>query len=252
MDINHISVSRKQVFDLCQQQYKFQYHLKAPKDKEEPFYFIYGKIVHKIAEIYVKAKGDLTLNQASKQVLQGEVEIEPEKFAPKLPSDYLKRFPKHIQAIQSLTKKIGLDGLTEQEFYYDLDPPNEKFVKGVIDRIIQRGDKFFIIDYKTTQERSQKNEYTILHDLQLKCYAKVIQKKYNAKAENIQTALYYLENEKLLPVKFSQKSIDESWKALLDVYNQIKAANPDKVRGNVGYHCRNCSYAKQCPFYSIT
>ena len=57
MDINHISVSRKGCFDLCQQQYKFKYHLKVETDVEEPFYFTYGKIVHRIAEKYVDYKG---------------------------------------------------------------------------------------------------------------------------------------------------------------------------------------------------
>ena len=43
MDIQHISVSRKQTWDTCQQQYKYKYHLKLTPEREQPEYFAYGK-----------------------------------------------------------------------------------------------------------------------------------------------------------------------------------------------------------------
>jgi len=53
MLINHLSVSRSQCFELCQTQYKYKYHLKVVPDKPEQIYFVYGKLIHKAAEIYV-------------------------------------------------------------------------------------------------------------------------------------------------------------------------------------------------------
>jgi ATP-dependent helicase/DNAse subunit B len=54
MNIEHISVSRYQVFVECKQKYKYRYHLAIKPDKPEPFYFTYGKIVHKIAEVNLR------------------------------------------------------------------------------------------------------------------------------------------------------------------------------------------------------
>ena len=57
MNIEHISVSRKQCFDTCKAQYKYRYHLKIVSEEPTADHFTYGKIVHKVAENYVEEKG---------------------------------------------------------------------------------------------------------------------------------------------------------------------------------------------------
>ena len=54
MKIEHLSVSRKQLWDQCNQAYKYKYHLRLASQEPEPEYFLYGKLVHKVAEEYVK------------------------------------------------------------------------------------------------------------------------------------------------------------------------------------------------------
>ena len=54
MNIEHISVSRKQCFDTCKAQYKYRYHLKIVSEAPTADHFTYGKIVHKVAENYVE------------------------------------------------------------------------------------------------------------------------------------------------------------------------------------------------------
>jgi len=85
--------------------------------------------------------------------------------------------------------------------------------------------------------------------LQLRTYARIVQKEFNVPAENINTALYYLEGGDLISTKFSQKSLEEAEKTLLDCYDEIYNFDPDNVWGNVGNHCFRCEYCKICPFF---
>jgi RecB family exonuclease len=253
MKINHISVSRKDTWDLCKAKYKFKYHLGLKSPEEEPFYFTYGKIAHAIAEEYVKARGKKKLQDVCGDVLSGKILIEnyegEGQKAPALPRNYQERLKLHLRAIQKLTDQVGFDGELEYPFEYDLDPPNGRNIVGFIDRLIQKDDKFFIIDYKTTQKgKYRKTEKTIKEDLQLRCYSRVIQKKFDVPAKSIRAALYYLEEGKLLGSQFSESSLAAAEKDLLDTYRQIESADPDKTWGTIGNHCDRCEFKSMCPF----
>ena len=259
MNINHISVSRKKCYDMCGQQYKYRYHLKVPRPGPEPFYFTYGSIVHRIAEVYVQNRGELKIGDIAKDLLRGKIEYENGKPCPvkELPEDYAKKFQKHLRAVQNLTEKIGTGGITEKQFRYDIDPPNKRFVTGFIDRLILKGEgedrKAFIIDYKTTKRgKFRVNQDTVKHDLQLRMYSRVIQREYGLKAENIKAALFYLEGENLIACQYSDESLQRAEKELLESYVMIEAADPDQVWGKVGWHCKNCDYAGMCAFYTPT
>lgn len=254
MNITHISVSRKSVWDECKVKYKYKYHEKIESPEEEPFYFVYGKIVHKIAEEYVRARGERELFDVKDDVLQGRIPIESyegeEQHAPPLPMTYKNRMGEHLSSIRKITEQIGFDGELEWSFRYDLDPPNEKFVVGFIDRLIRKDDQFWIIDYKTTKKgRFRKTRNTIREDLQLRAYARIVQKEFNVPAENIRAALYYLEGGELIGAKFTESSLLAAEKELLFAYDDIKSFPPDKAWGNIGYHCKRCDYRSLCPFY---
>lgn len=252
MNISHISVSRKSVWDTCKKQYYYKYHIKQEVDEEEPFYFVYGKIIHKIAEEYVGGKGKRSLNEVRDDVLEGRIPIESyegkDEFAPSLPFDYKMRMPEHLASVKKITDQMGFDGELEWPFEYDLDPPNHKLVVGFIDRLIQKDDKFWILDYKTTKKgKYRKDEESIKYDLQLRCYARIVQKTFNVPAQNIKTALYYLEGGNLIGAKFSEAQLIAAEEELLEAYNQIKEYPPDQVWGTVGQHCKRCDYRKICP-----
>lgn len=252
-----MSVSRDQVWKLCDQQYKYKYHLKTDSLEPEPFYFIYGKIFHRIAEDYVLARGEKTLPEIAKAVLAGEIAIEEQNgqpiFAPPLLPDYRARLSEHLGSLRRLTEKLGFDGYTEYDFEYDLDPPNKRNLVGFIDRLFQKGDNWYIIDYKTTKRGPyRKNEKTVLTDLQLRCYAKVVQRDFNVPAENIKTALYYVEGANLIGAQFTQASLDAAEQELRKSYLEIEAKHENEVFGNVGEHCQRCNWRKICPFYRAT
>lgn len=250
MDINHISVSRKKCFDLCQQQYKYRYHLKVEAPGPEPFYFTYGTIVHKIAELYVKHRGELKIGDICLDILRGKIELEDGRVCPAIPEDYKKKLQKHLKAIQNLTTRIGTEGIVEHNFRYDLDPPHGKHVTGFIDRLILKKDKAFIIDYKTTKRgKFRVNKESVVSDLQLRTYARVVQTEFGIKPENIKAALFYLEGENLIGCQYSEESLIAVENELKKAFYRIESANPDKVWGNVGWHCKNCDYANMCQFY---
>jgi len=255
MHIEHLSISRRGVYHDCNAKYKFQYHLQLPRDLgiDEPIYFIYGKIIHTIAEEFVLRNGKSTLNAIAKEVLSGKLEVEEGVKAPKLPAEYQSKLPDHLRSLKKLNDKIGVDGTVEYEFLHDLEPPNKKFLKGFIDRIIVRNGKYFLIDYKTTKKgRFRKNRATITQDMQLKAYAAVVRRNFNVKAEDIRAALYYLDGGELFATTFTEASLDKAEAELLQTYNQIAAHDPNNIVPNVGEHCRRCDYRLSCPFVKLT
>lgn len=264
MDINHISVSRKKCHDLCEQQYKYRYHLKLASPAPEPFYFTYGTIVHKIAELYVENKGEKPIGEIALEITRGKTPIDDEgKLCPNIPDDYKKKMTKHLRAIQNLNDRIGWDGIVEWKFHYDLDPPNKRNVTGFVDRLIlrdengkpvdgkeQKAHRAFIIDYKTTKKGKWRvNEETVKEDLQLRMYARVVQREFGINPENVKAALYYLEGENLIAAQYNEESLAAVEKELKEAFIRIEKADPDKVWGNVGWHCKQCDYATLCPFY---
>jgi CRISPR/Cas system-associated exonuclease Cas4 (RecB family) len=251
MKINHLSVSRKQLWDQCQQAYKYKYHLEVESQEVEPEYFAYGKLVHKVAEDYVKNKGEIEINEILKKYISGELLLENKKV--ELSTEYKNKLKEHISNIKKLSDRVGFEGETEYAFNFDLDYPNKKTLSGVIDRLIIKEDKCFIIDYKTTKRgKWRKTENTIRQDVQMLSYAMVAEKEFNIKPENIRAALFYLDGGNLIPVKFNRHMIDKTKELLLSTYDLIKNKNPEEVWGKTGEHCRRCAFRKICPFWSLT
>lgn len=251
MKINHLSVSRKQLWDQCQQAYKYKYHLEVETQEEEPEYFAYGKLVHKVAEDYVKNKGNIEINEILKQYLSGSLLLEGKKI--NLSTEYKNKLGEHISNIKKLSDRVGFEGETEYFFNFDLDHPNKKILSGVIDRLVIKDNKCFIIDYKTTKKgKWRKNESTIRQDIQMLSYAMVAEKEFNINIENIRAALYYLDGGNLVPMKFNKQMIERAKGLLASTYDLIKEKNPEEVWGKTGEHCRRCQFRKICPFYSIT
>jgi putative RecB family exonuclease len=250
MNIEHISVSRGKSYKQCPYYYKLKYHDKIPNPGEEQFYFVYGKIVHKIAETVIDEVGKRPIDLICEDVLKGRIEIEDGKKAPPLPLDYRKRMPLHIKSLKKLNEAIGYGGVTEHKFKYDLEPPFGKMVTGFIDRIIIKDGRAWIIDYKTTKKGPfRETRESVRYDPQLRMYSRVVQKEFGLEPKNIRAALYYLEDGETLDASYDEQSLDSIESELLSLYDEIKGVPPENAFGKVGRHCSFCEYKDMCPFF---
>lgn len=250
----HMSVSRRQTWQDCQAKYKYHYHLKLKTDEPTQPYFTYGKVVHKIAEEYVREQGKKAIESIAADVLSGKIPTE-DGGIPDIDPTYKSKLKNHLRNLKNFNDKIGFDGLLEWKFHYDLGPPKEQFLTGFIDRLIIRGDKYFIIDYKTTKKgKWRKNANTIRTDLQLRCYSRVVQKEFGAKPENIRSCLFYVDGGQgeILSARFTEESLISAEQELHNVFNEIITTNVNDVYGRVGDQCRLCQFKKMCSFYSLT
>lgn len=250
MKILHTSVSRTENYIRCPQSYKYRYHLDIIPETT-PFHFTFGKIVHKIIEVYTLNRGKKSINEVQKEVLDGTIPYEEGKTIPNLDNLVKQRLNAHVHNFMRLADKIGTDGEVEWPFDIDLDPPGGKKWVGFIDRMIVKKDHVFIIDYKTTRKgKWRKNHNTIKKDLQIQGYCYVAANHFKLPAANVRAALYYLEDATLVDSGcFDEEVLQSVPKNLLNIYNTIQSHDPDKVVGKTGDHCRNCDYSDICPFY---
>jgi ATP-dependent exoDNAse (exonuclease V) beta subunit len=212
-------------------------------------------MVHKIGELYVEGKDPSRFNEIVNDVMNGKIEIEEGKTAPKLDEEYSQKLGEHLKNLREFTLKIGMDypGHTEYQFKYDLMPPNEYYVTGFIDRIVIKDGKYFILDYKTTKKGPwRKNKNTVLKDLQLRLYANVVHKEFGVDPENIHCCLYYLDGGNLVGATYNKQSMEEAEKELLDTYIQIHNLDPAKVKGTVGSHCNRCPFRNLCMWNALS
>lgn len=256
MIIKSISVSRKDCFEQCQQLYKYRYHLKIKLDEtKEPPHLTYGTLIHRISELYVKNKGEVKIETIMNDLVNKKIPLSVDKYGKEtflgsIPQEYKMKLPEHLSNIKKINDQIGFDGLTELEFELDLDPPNKKLLIGHIDRLIEKNKKYFVLDFKTNKESAwRKTKEDLQKDVQLKTYAAVVKEIHGAKAEDINVALFYVSGGNLVSTKFTELTINNTKKDMLDTYKKIENTNPDTVVGKVGWWCKHCDYKSICPFY---
>jgi CRISPR/Cas system-associated exonuclease Cas4 (RecB family) len=258
MNLEHLSHSRMTLFEECGLKYKYKYHDKVKLDEPEPIYFLYGKIIHKFAEEYVKENKKKSATSILQDILEGTIPLEKKEGGeygpPQLPREYVARLNNEINNVCKVTEKLGTDGEVEWPFKYDLDPPNEKYIVGFIDRLIplHDGKKFVIVDYKTTKTGPwRKNKFSIKKDMQLKIYARMIQKHFNIPAKNIAACLVYvLDNKTVGMTSFTDEDLEYTEQKLKNTYLTIENTPPESARANVGNHCTRCEFRKICSAYN--
>ena len=94
------------------------------------------------------------------------------------------------------------------------------------------------------------NPITVKQDLQLKCYSRAIQKKFDIEPKNIKAVLQYVDDNEIIGASFTKKSLENAEKLLKDAYLAIERKNPEEVWGKTGEHCQRCDYSSICPFNS--
>ena len=184
-------------------------------------------------------------------LVQGRIDFDGSQNLCNLDQTYFKKLYAHTAFIEKFTKKVGFEGQIEYEIKYDLDPPNNKFFLGYIDRLIIKNDTAIIIDYKTSKNNKwRKNKKSIKKDLQLNAYALHVHEHFNIEPEKIQAALVYLEDPEVVSTNFTKQGLISTKEFLKTSYYAIENSPENKVKGSVGFHCQRCDYSDQCLFYN--
>jgi RecB family exonuclease len=184
-------------------------------------------------------------------LVQGRIDFDGSQNLCNLDQTYFKKLYAHTAFIEKFTKKVGFEGHIEYEIKYYLDPPNNKFFLGYIDRLIIKNDTAIIIDYKTSKNNKwRKNKKSIKKDLQLNAYALHVHEHFNIEPEKIQAALVYLEDPEVVSTNFSKQGLISTKEFLKTSYYAIENSPEDRVKGSIGFHCQRCDYSDQCLFYN--
>lgn len=243
-----MSVSRKQTWESCQLKYKYKYHLELHIPSDTPSFFTYGKMVHKIAELYVIGKGLTDISELARDCFNGKIKVENNTEI-KVERWFYYKIQRHIENIRKISNTIGFDGMTEYKFGFQYE---NAFISGVIDRLIARGNKYYILDYKTTKKGPfRKDAVSIKEDEQLRCYAFAVSHLFNVQIEDVKVALYYLDEPELISTKYTKDQIDSTLRELDMCYVAISSTNEDNVNANPGTHCKFCEYKSICPSSGI-
>lgn len=131
-------------------------------------------------------------------------------------------------------KHVGL----EKKFILDIGGTK---LKGTIDRIDQLPDGTIeIVDYKTGQEKSQKD---VDDNVQMTIYTMGATEALKIKPDVL--SLYFLNTGNKISTKRTQKQVDAQKEIIKDVIKNIKEEN---FEPRPGRDCTYCDFKEICPF----
>lgn len=209
------SYSSINLFEQCPRKY---YHLRVAKDIVEPESeaMLYGTLVHKAAEDYIKDGAEI-----------------PAKFAYITPIlDVLNNIPGN----KLCEYKMGLtEDLEPCEFF-----ANNVWFRGVVDLLILNGDKAHIIDYKT----GKNSKYADVKQLELMALAVF---KHFPEVKIIKSGLAFLVAEDFVKADYLADQSDKLWLRWTEKTNKLKQAHEHDVwNASPNFTCRKFCPVKDC------
>lgn len=193
------SYSSLGLFQQCPKKY---YHLRVAKDFKEPETeaLTYGKQVHEAAEFYIKNGTPI-----------------PEKFA-------------FIKSALDLLKQVGEGGEFLCEYKMgltrDLEPcdffASNVWWRGVADLVILKGDKAFLVDYKT----GKSSRYADTKQLEILSLAMF---KHFPDLKEVKAGLLFLVAEDLIKVSYDTSAPAVRWVKWINETKQLEAAYENNV-----------------------
>ena len=237
--INKISHSQIETFQTCPVHYKAKYILKIPAPPKAASTF--GNVIHAVMKQLAE---DPTRDYA--MVLKAnwsQLGFSSSKHA-KDAKDRALKFLKMYLAKYKLDKKKIM--YTEQSFTFPI--ADNLFVEGKIDRVDELGNgKIRIIDYKTGDKIPDQKD--VDKDLQLSIYALAASRIWGYNPEDIELALYYFVEDKLIGTTRNKDQLLDAEKEIIEVRDQIEKS--DFACSNP-YFCKSCDYQFLCSTTSPT
>ncbi|WP_044416413.1 PD-(D/E)XK nuclease family protein [Halarcobacter anaerophilus] len=194
-----------------------------------------GNIIHKTLEEFYKEKNRdyktllniFNKNRTQNSFLNLELEI------------WKKRLKEFIEEEDKRVKEGFINIEQEKAFLFDLEGIK---LRGTIDRIDKKEDKFYVIDYKTSSNLKvdSKKNYDKSKDFQLEFYYLAVKKLYKAKAIN---TLYY----DLYEMKLKEEiALEEKLEVLKDIFSTFKTQKVNFDKCESLQTCQYCVYSTIC------
>lgn len=236
------SASSLKIFLQCKRKFYLQYVLKLKEHtiSLKPKAFELGDIVHSILEDYYTIndnKDELTYEKIEKLFLKYTstnpfLLLDLEIWKKKLYEFYLY----DLERLQD-RKIIGL----EQSFEIEFEGFN---LKGIIDRIDQKGDIYEVLDYKTSSalKVDTLKNYEKSADFQLEFYYLAMSEIY--KTDKVNVYYYDLHNTKLI----EEIALDKKLELLVETFDSLKQMSNKEISFN---KCEDKSVCNFCIYNTI-
>lgn len=236
------SASSLKIFLQCKRKFYLQYILKLKEHtiSLKPKAFELGDIVHSILEDYYKIdenSDDLTYERIERLFTKYTTSnpfllLDLEIWKKKLHEFYLY----DLKRLED-RKIIGLERLFDIEF--------EGFkLKGIIDRVDQKGDTYEVLDYKTSSalKVDTLKNYEKSSDFQLEFYYLAMSEIY--KTDKVNVYYYDLHNTKLI----EEIALDKKLELLIEVFNSLKEMSNKEISFN---KCEDKAVCNFCIYNTI-
>jgi RecB family exonuclease len=230
-----ISASSVKTYQQCQKKYWFNYIDHAPR-KEWP-HLILGNLCHKALEVFHRSYLDKPVAKSEYGKLMGSSfeearkefnttkDVEDEAFL--LLKDYL-----------TVLNKNPMPQVKDVETPFEFNLDDTVVIRGFIDRIDLIGDRFRIVDYKTTKNTKY------LEPFQLNLYGLWLRKEYPDIKDFDASYVLLRHKSKTKDYTFNIKDLDRSHKELIDYANKIK--NEEAWNTNPSPLCKFCDFYELC------
>lgn len=242
-ELKSVSYSQLETFSQCPLKYKYRYILGLTGEPSHVLAF--GQTIHRTLRDFHRPE----ISGQEKEGLSSLLDIYGRQFLNEGYESSEHRERRFLQGQSILENYYQAHGeilatpvFLEQRFRIRL---GDTALVGSIDRVDRRADGTYeIIDYKTGEEREQKE---VDRDAQLSIYALAAAEDLKIKADHL--SLYFIESNKKLTTNRSTESLLEKKEELLETVSKIRSsAFPAKV----SILCRYCEFRPLCPEYKLS
>jgi DNA helicase-2/ATP-dependent DNA helicase PcrA len=235
MGMIKISASSVKTFQQCPRKYKYNYLDHLPKKTFD--HLILGNLCHKVLEIFHRQYIQEPIPKTKYGKLMGSAfeearkefdttkKIEDEAFV--LLKDYL-----------ATLSKSPIPKVKDVEVPFEFNLDDTVIIRGFIDRIDLIGERFRIVDYKTTKN------VKYLEPFQLNLYGLWLHKEYPNLKDFDASYVLLRHKSKTKDYTFNLKDLDRIHKELLAYANKIK--NEVAWNTNPSPLCRFCDFYEVC------
>ena len=135
------------------------------------------------------------------------------------------------------------------EFEWEAEFSDGMKAVGIIDRVVQAPNgNLLLIDYKTSKR--PKTSTDLNKDFQAQLYVMVASKLWNKPINNIMFIHYYPIQDKIVPIKFFDFSIQSFKKKTIKQVWEIRKAKKEDLKPKMNEWCGSCEYKGVCPLWA--